>query len=400
MNKENFYQFLHEEINQLKSSGLYKPERVITSPQQAVITLQGGSEVINLCANNYLGLADDASLIAAAKESLDEYGYGMSSVRFICGTQSIHKKLEDKISHFLKMEDTILYSSCFDANGGLFETLLGEEDAVISDALNHASIIDGIRLCKAKRFRYNNNDMHDLEEKLKEAEHARVKLIATDGVFSMDGIVANLPAICDLADQYQALVMVDDSHAVGFMGSQGRGTPEYHHVEGRIDIITGTLGKALGGASGGYTSSKKEIVEWLRQRSRPYLFSNTLAPAIAAASVKVLETLENSRHLIQKVHENSLYFRNEMEKLGFSLVPGGHPIVPVMLGDAKLASGMAEKMLSEGVYVIGFSYPVVPHGKARIRAQMSAGHEKQHLDKAIHAFEKVGHEFGILRKNK
>lgn len=398
MNKQEYLQFLSKEIDTLKTTGLFKSERVITSPQKAVITLQDGSSVINLCANNYLGLSDDASLVEAAKQSLDEYGYGMSSVRFICGTQSIHKKLEDKISHFLGKEDTILYSSCFDANGGLFETLLGEEDAIISDALNHASIIDGIRLCKAKRFRYSNNDMQDLETKLKEAQGCRVKLIATDGVFSMDGIVANLPAICDLADKYNALVMVDDSHAVGFMGKHGRGTPEYHHVMDRIDIITGTLGKALGGASGGYTSSSKEIVAWLRQRSRPYLFSNTLAPTIAATSVKVLEMLEENQHLIQKVHDNSAYFRREMEKLGFNLVPGEHPIIPVMLGDAKLASMMADKMLKEGVYVVGFSYPVVPQGQARIRTQMSAGHDKQHLDKAIQAFTKVGVELGVIKK--
>jgi len=397
MNKQEYLQFLNNEIETLKNTGLYKGERVITSPQQAVITLQDGSKVINLCANNYLGLSDDASLVDAAKASLDEFGYGMSSVRFICGTQSIHKKLEDKISHFLGKEDTILYSSCFDANGGLFETLLGENDAVISDALNHASIIDGVRLCKAKRFRYNNNDMHDLEAKLKEAENCRVKLIATDGVFSMDGIVANLPAICDLADKYNAIVMVDDSHAVGFMGKQGRGTHEYHNVIDRIDIITGTLGKALGGASGGYTSSRKEIVGWLRQRSRPYLFSNTLAPTIAATSVKVLEMLETNQHLIQKVHDNSAYFRGEMEKLGFNLVPGDHPIIPVMLGDAKLASMMADNMLQEGVYVIGFSYPVVPQGQARIRTQMSAGHDTHHLDKAIHAFAKVGKELGVIK---
>lgn len=397
MNKQDYLNFLANESAQLKSEGLYKTERVITSPQQAVIRLEDGSEVINLCANNYLGLADNSDLIEAAKLSLDEYGYGMSSVRFICGTQSIHKQLEDKITHFLQMEDTILYSSCFDANGGLFETLLGSDDAVISDSLNHASIIDGVRLCKAKRFRYNNNDMHDLEEKLKEAKDCRVKLIATDGVFSMDGIVANLSAICDLADKYNALVMVDDSHAVGFMGKQGRGTPEYHHVMGRIDIITGTLGKALGGASGGYTSSRKEIVTWLRQRSRPYLFSNTLAPTIAATSVKVLEMLETNQHLIQKVHDNSTYFRREMEKLGFNLVPGEHPIIPVMLGDAKLASAMAELMLKEGVYVVGFSYPVVPQDKARIRTQMSAGHDTYHLDKAIAAFAKVGRQLGVIQ---
>lgn len=397
MNKQEFFQFLSQEINQLKETGLYKGERVITSHQKAVIKLQDGSEVINLCANNYLGLSDNADLIAAAKKSLDDYGYGMSSVRFICGTQSIHKKLENKISEFLGLEDTILYSSCFDANGGLFETILGPEDAVISDALNHASIIDGVRLCKAQRFRYNNNDMHDLEAKLKEAKDCRVKLIATDGVFSMDGIIANLPAICDLAEKYNALVMVDDSHAVGFMGQYGRGTHEYHHVMGRIDIITGTLGKALGGASGGYTSGKKEIVEWLRQRSRPYLFSNTLAPTIAATSVKALEMLEANQHLIKKVHDNSAYFRTEMEKLGFKLAGKDHPIIPVMLGDAKLASTMANEMLKEGVYVIGFSYPVVPQGQARIRTQMSAGHEREHLDKAIQAFAKVGRELGVIK---
>lgn len=397
MNKQSYLQFLGSEIEKLKETGLYKAERVITSPQQALIRLQDGTEVINLCANNYLGLADNQSLIEAAKHSLDEYGYGMSSVRFICGTQSIHKSLEAQISQFLGMEDTILYSSCFDANGGLFETLLGEEDAIISDALNHASIIDGVRLSKAKRFRYSNNNMQDLEAKLNEAADCRVKLIATDGVFSMDGIVANLPAICDLADKHNALVMVDDSHAVGFMGKHGRGTHEYKNVMGRIDIITGTLGKALGGASGGYTSSRKEIVGWLRQRSRPYLFSNTLAPTIAATSVKVLEMLNANQHLIQKVHDNSLYFRTRMESLGFNLVPGDHPIIPVMLGDAKLASTMADLMLKEGVYVIGFSYPVVPQGQARIRTQMSAGHEKKHLDKAIDAFAKVGRELGIIK---
>ena len=396
MNKQEFLQYLANEVNQLKESGLYKGERIITSPQQAIIRLQDGSEVINLCANNYLGLSDHPTLIEAAKQSLDHYGYGMSSVRFICGTQSIHKQLEEHISHFLGMEDTILYSSCFDANGGLFETILGPDDAIISDALNHASIIDGIRLCKAKRLRYNNNDMHDLEAKLIEAQDCRVKLIATDGVFSMDGIIANLPAICDLADQYNALVMVDDSHAVGFMGKHGRGTHEYHHVMKRIDIITGTLGKALGGASGGYTSSRKEMVAWLRQRSRPYLFSNSLAPVIAATSVHVLEMLEANQHLIEKVHHNSTYFRQGMEQLGFNLVPGDHPIIPVMLGDAQLASTMANDMLNEGVYVIGFSYPVVPQGQARIRTQMSAGHEQSHLDKAIAAFAKVGRKLGVI----
>lgn len=400
MNKAQFLQHLSTELHQLKETGLYKHERIITSPQQALIRLQDNSEVINLCANNYLGLADHAAIVSEAKTSLDNYGYGMSSVRFICGTQSIHKQLENQLSQFLGMEDTILYSSCFDANGGLFETLLGPEDAIISDALNHASIIDGIRLCKAQRFRYQNNDMRDLKAKLQEAQHCRIKLIATDGVFSMDGIVANLPAICDLADEYQALVMVDDSHAVGFMGKHGRGTHEYHQVMGRIDILTGTLGKALGGASGGYTSSRKEIVAWLRQRSRPYLFSNTLAPMITAASIKVVHMLETNQHLIEKVHENSRYFRDGMKKLGFKLVPGDHPIIPVMLGDAKLASQMADRMLQEGVYVISFSYPVVPQGLARIRTQMSAGHEKHHLDKAIAAFEKVGQELNIIKNTK
>lgn len=399
MKKDAYLNYLADEINQLKETGLYKSERVITSPQQAVIRLQDGEEVINLCANNYLGLSDHPALIEAAKQSLDQYGYGMSSVRFICGTQSVHKELEKHISHFLGMEDTILYSSCFDANGGLFETLLGPDDAIISDALNHASIIDGVRLSKAKRLRYNNNDMHDLEEKLKEAKDCRVKLIATDGVFSMDGIIANLPGICDLADKYDAMVMVDDSHAVGFMGKNGRGTHEYHHVMNRIDILTGTLGKALGGASGGYTSAKKEVVGWLRQRSRPYLFSNTLAPVIAATSVKVLEMLEANQHLIQKVHDNSAYFRRGMEKLGFKLTPGDHPIIPVMLGDAKLASNMANQLLKEGIYVIGFSYPVVPQDQARIRTQMSAGHEKHHLDKAIEAFARVGRELGVIKGN-
>lgn len=396
MNKSAYYSFLAAEVEQLKQNGLYKGERIITTPQQALIRLESGGEVINLCANNYLGLSDSADLILAAKRSLDDYGYGMSSVRFICGTQSIHKILEDKLSEFLGMEDTILYSSCFDANGGLFETLLGADDAVISDSLNHASIIDGVRLCKAKRFRYNNNDMQDLEAQLIAAGDARVKLIATDGVFSMDGIIANLPAICDLADKYNALVMVDDSHAVGFMGEHGRGTHEYHHVMNRIDIITGTLGKALGGASGGYTSGKKEVIAWLRQRSRPYLFSNSLAPMIAGTSIKVIDMLAKNTQLIRKVHDNSRFFRDAMEKLGFNLVPGDHPIIPVMLGDAALAGKMAELMLKEGVYVVGFSYPVVPQGKARIRTQMSAGHDTHHLEKAIHAFEKVGKQLGVI----
>lgn len=396
MTRDKYLNFLSTELEKLKDEGLFKAERVITSPQQAVIKLQTGEEVINLCANNYLGLANHPDLISAAKQSLDHYGFGLSSVRFICGTQSLHKQLEEKISRFLGTEDTILYSSCFDANGGLFETLLGAEDAVISDSLNHASIIDGIRLCKAQRFRYQNNDMADLEKQLQDASKARVKLIVTDGIFSMDDIAANLKAICDLADKYNALVMVDDSHAVGFMGENGRGTPEYCGVMGRVDIITGTLGKALGGASGGYTSAHKEIVAWLRQRSRPYLFSNTLCPSIAGASIKVLEMLEASHHLIKKVHENSAYFRKKMEELGFKLVPGDHPIIPVMLGDAKLASTMSDELLKEGVYVIGFSYPVVPKGQARIRTQMSAGHTTKHLDKAIAAFETVGRKLCVI----
>lgn len=396
VNKIDYLAFLNNEINTLKTKGLFKPERVITSPQEAVIQLNDGKTVINLCANNYLGLANHPTLIEAAKKALDTYGFGLSSVRFICGTQSVHKQLEEKISNFLTMEDTILYSSCFDANGGLFETLLGADDAIISDALNHASIIDGIRLSKAKRFRYANNDMADLEAQLKAAEGARVKLIATDGVFSMDGYIANLPAICDLADKYNALVMVDDSHAVGFMGEHGRGTHEYHNVMDRIDIITGTLGKALGGASGGYTSGKKEIIAWLRQRSRPYLFSNTLAPTITATSIAVLDLIEQHQDRIAKVHSNSRYFRKKMQALGFDLAPGDHPIIPVMLGDAKLASVMADKLLQEGVYVIGFSYPVVPEGKARIRTQISAGHETEHLDQAVAAFEKIGRELKII----
>lgn len=397
MDKKAYLHYLTNEINTLKQTGLYKQERIITSPQQAIITLADGSQVINLCANNYLGLANHPSLIETAKQSLTEHGFGLSSVRFICGTQSIHKQLEDKISHFLGMEDTILYSSCFDANGGLFETLLGPEDAIISDALNHASIIDGIRLCKAKRFRYQNNDMTDLAAKLEEAKSARVKLIATDGVFSMDGVIANLPAICDLAEKYQALVMVDDSHAVGFMGQHGKGTHEYQNVIGRIDIITGTLGKALGGASGGYTSARKEIVEWLRQRSRPYLFSNTLAPTITKTSIKVIDLITENLQLIERLQQNSRYFREKMTALGFDLIAGDHPIIPVMIYDAKLATAMADALLKEKIYVIGFSYPVVPEGKARIRTQMSAAHDRNHLDTAIAAFAKVGKQLGIIK---
>ena len=395
MNKE-YLKYLEKELTELRNAGLYKEERVLTSPQKAEIKVFNGQKVINLCANNYLGLADNQDLIEAGKATLDQYGYGMASVRFICGTQTLHKELEAALSKFLGTEDTILYSSCFDANGGLFETLLSEEDAVISDELNHASIIDGIRLCKAKRFRYKNNDLKDLEIKLKEAKECRYKLIATDGVFSMDGIIANLKGVCDLADQYNALVMVDDSHAVGFIGEKGRGTPEYCGVKGRVDIITGTLGKAFGGASGGYTAARKEIVEWLRQRSRPYLFSNSLAPVIAGASLKVLEMLEKDNQLRKKLRENSTYFRKAMEKLGFDLVPGDHPIIPVMIYDAKLSAEVANALLKEGIYVISFSYPVVPKDKARIRTQMSAGLEKEHVDQAIAAFAKVGKQLNII----
>jgi glycine C-acetyltransferase len=394
--KKDFLNVLAEQTEELKQTGLYKEERVIVSPQKAKIKIKSGKEVLNFCANNYLGLADNNELIKTAQEALEKHGFGMSSVRFICGTQDVHKELEGRLSNFLGMEDTILYSSCFDANGGLFETLFNEEDAIISDSLNHASIIDGVRLCKAKRFRYANNNMKELEEKLKEAQSCRYKIIVTDGVFSMDGIIANLKSICDLADKYNALVMVDDSHAVGFIGKKGRGTPEYCDVMGRVDILTGTLGKAMGGASGGYTSARKEIVAWLRQRSRPYLFSNTLAPVIAATSIKVIDILESGDELRKKLHENSHYFRAGMEGLGFDLTPGVHPIIPVMLGDAKLATEMAKKLLEEGVYVIGFSYPVVPKGKARIRTQISAAHEKEHIDQAISAFAKIGKELGVI----
>lgn len=390
-----FIDYLTNELETVKKEGLYKAERVISSQQQAAITVQNG-EVINLCANNYLGLANDQRLIEEGQKALSKYGYGMASVRFICGTQTPHKQLESNISHFLSKEDTILYSSCFDANTGLFETLLGPEDAIISDALNHASIIDGIRLCKAARYRYANNDMKALEEQLIAAKDARFRLIATDGVFSMDGILANLPAICDLADKYDAMVMVDDSHAVGFMGKTGRGTPEHFGVEDRVDIITGTLGKALGGASGGYTSSNAVIVEWLRQRSRPYLFSNTLAPMIADTSSLVLELLSKDSTLADQLKRNSDYFRKGMSQLGFDLIPGEHPIIPVMLGDAALATRMANRLLELGVYVIGFSYPVVPKGLARIRTQMSAALELHHLDKAIAAFEIAGKELGVI----
>jgi glycine C-acetyltransferase len=394
------YTQLDTQLADLRTQGLYKHERQITSPQNADITVANNHRVLNFCANNYLGLADHPALIEAAQKAVKDYGFGMASVRFICGTQTIHKELEKSISAFLKMDDTILYSSCFDANGGLFETLLSEEDAIVSDELNHASIIDGIRLCKAKRFRYKNNDMTDLEAKLIEAKNANARhiLIATDGVFSMDGIIADLKSICDLADKYGALVMVDDSHAVGFIGENGHGTPEFCGVEGRVDIITGTLGKALGGASGGYTAAKGNIAEWLRNRSRPYLFSNTLAPVITATSLTVLALLQEKEGATLRAHlkENARYFRENMTRLGFNLVPGYHAIIPVMLGDAKVAAEMAEKLLAENIYVIGFSYPVVPMGKARIRVQMSAAHTREQLDRAIAAFEKVGRHMGVI----
>jgi glycine C-acetyltransferase len=389
-------QHLSTETAKLVESGLFKKERVITSPQSARIRVEGGREVLNFCANNYLGLADNPEVVAAAQHALERYGFGMASVRFICGTQELHKTLESRLSAFLGTEDTILYSSCFDANGGLFETVLSEEDAVITDALNHASIIDGIRLCKAKRFRYSNNDMADLEAKLQEAKEARFRLIATDGVFSMDGTIANLKAICDLADKYRALVMVDDCHATGFLGAKGRGTPEQCGVLGRVDLLSGTLGKALGGASGGYVSGRKEVVAWLRQRSRPYLFSNALMPAICAASLTVLDLLERSDNLRQRLWANAAHFRAGMTKLGFRLVPGQHPIIPVMLGDAKLASDFADRMLAEGVYVVSFSFPVVPQGQARIRTQMSAAHTTEQLDQAMAAFATVGRTLGVL----
>ena len=395
----NFLDALAEQTEALKAQGLYKKERLIAGPQQAAIDVRnngGTTPVINLCANNYLGLANLPAIIEAAHAALDEYGYGMASVRFICGTQTVHKQLEERISRFLGTEDTILYPSCFDANGGLFETLLDEEDAVISDALNHASIIDGIRLCKAKRLRYQNNDMHDLESQLRAAGDCRTRLIVTDGVFSMDGTIADLNSICDLAERYDALTMIDDAHAAGFLGDNGKGTHEYRAVVGRIDIITGTLGKALGGASGGYTSARKEIVAWLRQRSRPYLFSNSVAPAIAATSIAVLDLLENDASLRDKLWENTAYFRDKMTKLGFELRPGEHPIIPVMLGDAKLATTMADRLLDRGIYVIGFAFPVVPKGQARIRTQMSAGLTRDHLDQAVGAFAEVGRELKIL----
>jgi len=391
-------QHLARQLDEIRQAGLYKAERVITSPQDARICVGDSRDVLNLCANNYLGLAEHPAVVKAAHDALDKWGYGLSSVRFICGTQSIHKQLEAKLSEFLGTEDTILYSSCFDANGGLFETLLGAEDAILSNELNHASIIDGVRLCKAQRFRYLNNNREDLEEKLKEAAGSRFKMIATDGVFSMDGYIANLPAICDLAERYDALVMVDDSHAVGFMGKRGRGTHEFHNVMGRVDIITGTLGKALGGASGGYASGRKEIIEMLRQRSRPYLFSNSVAPPIVAASLKVLELLSESTALRDQLEANTKFFQEGVTRLGFNVLPGSHPIVPIMLGDAALATRFADAMLKKGVYVIGFSYPVVPKGKARIRTQISAAHSREDLEFALEKFSEVKKEFGLFTK--
>jgi glycine C-acetyltransferase len=387
---------LDRRTERLREEGLFKSERVIASPQDAHITLEDGSEVLNFCANNYLGLADHPVLVEAAKEALSEYGYGMASVRFICGTQTVHRALERRLAEFLGMEDAILYSSCFDANTGLFETILGEEDAVISDALNHASIIDGVRLCKAQRLRYGNGDMADLERRLEEAAGARYRLIATDGVFSMDGVVANLSAICDLAEEHEAMVMVDDSHAVGFVGAHGRGTPELTGTLGRVDILTGTLGKALGGASGGYTAGPAEVIGWLRQRSRPYLFSNSLAPAIAAASIRALDLLDESDELRERLRRNAERFRAGMAASGFTLAGSGHPIIPVMLGDARVATEMAARLLDRGIYVIGFSYPVVPEGQARIRTQMSAAHSEADIDRAVAAFQSVGREMEVL----
>lgn len=380
---------LQNELRQIKEANLYKSERIILGPQGAKVTVNDNQEVLNLCANNYLGLSSHPEVIKCARSSYDQWGYGLSSVRFICGTQQIHKTLEQKISDFLKMDDTILYTSCFDANGGLFETLLDKDDAVISDELNHASIIDGVRLCKAGRFRYKNNDMEDLEKQLISARESRFKLIVTDGVFSMDGYIANLKGICDLAEKYEALVMVDDSHAVGFMGENGRGTHEHCDVMGRVDIITGTLGKALGGASGGYTSARKEIIELLRQRSRPYLFSNTVAPSIVASSIKVIDLLSSSNELKKKLKENTRFFREKMTEAGFNILPGTHPIVPIMLGDAGLAQEMSQKLLEKGVYAVGFFYPVVPKGKARIRTQISAAHSREDLEFAVRSFKEV-----------
>lgn len=391
-----FRNYLQETLASIKDAGLYKAERTLSTPQDTKVTVEGGSEALNFCANNYLGLAQHPDIRDAAIDGLRKWGYGLASVRFICGTQTLHKQLESALSDFLKTEDTILYSSCFDANGGLFETLLGPEDAVFSDALNHASLIDGIRLCKAQRFRYRNNDRDDLESQLKKANDTRFRLIVTDGVFSMDGHIANLPEICELADKYDCLVMVDDSHAVGFLGKTGRGSHEYHNVEDRIDILTGTLGKALGGASGGYTSGRKEIIELLRQRSRPYLFSNTLAPPIAAGTLKALELLSNSTELRDQLEKNTAYFRQGLQELGFHIVSGTHPIIPIMIGDAKRANALSANLLIKGIYVIGFSYPVVPEGQARVRVQISAAHSQTDLDFALEAFQKAGSELGLI----
>lgn len=393
---DNIRPVLQEELQEIRDAGLYKEERVITTPQSAEIATDKGMEVLNFCANNYLGLSSHPDVIVAAKAAIDSHGYGMSSVRFICGTQNIHKELEAKTAEFLGMEDCILYAAAFDANGGLFEPILQKEDAIISDSLNHASIIDGIRLCKAQRFRYKTNDMADLEAKLQEAQGARRRLIATDGVFSMDGTIAQIDKICDLADKYDAMVMVDECHSTGFVGKTGRGTHEYCNAMGRVDIITGTYGKALGGASGGFTAARKEIVDILRQRSRPYLFSNTLAPSIVGASIKVLELLSRTTALRDKLEENANFFRKEMTAAGFDIIPGVHPIVPIMLYDAKLSQVFAEKLLAEGIYVIGFYYPVVPKEQARIRVQISAGHERVHLERAVTAFTKVGKELGVI----
>jgi glycine C-acetyltransferase len=387
MTRDGLFDSLAAQADAMREAGTYKRERVLESPQSAHVQVADGRTVINLCANNYLGLANHPDVVAAARDSLAEWGYGLASVRFICGTQRLHKDLESRISRFVGKEDTILYNSCWDANGGLFETILGPEDAIISDELNHASIIDGIRLCKARRLRYRNNDMTDLKARLEESKDARYRLIATDGVFSMDGFIADLPSICQLADEYDALVMVDDSHAVGFLGPHGRGTHEHHGVMDRIDILTGTLGKALGGASGGYTSGRRELIDWLRQRSRTYLFSNTVAPPVAAGAVRALDILESSTELRDRLEANTRFFRGEMAARGFSILPGNHPIVPVMLGDAALASRMADAMLDQDVYVVGFSYPVVPQGKARIRTQVSAAHSREDLERAIAAFE-------------
>jgi glycine C-acetyltransferase len=393
---KEFRERLARDTQALDAAGLLKRERIIGSAQGAVVRLADGREMINLCANNYLGLANHPAILKAAHDALARYGYGVASVRFICGTQSVHRELEERLSGYLSMEDTILYSSCFDANGGLFETLLDEQDAVISDALNHASIIDGIRLCKARRLRYANNDLNELEQALKDSQSSRVRLIATDGVFSMDGSIARLKEICDLADRYGALVMVDDSHATGFIGARGRGSHELRGVIGRIDILTGTLGKALGGASGGYVAARKEIVGWLRQRSRPYLFSNSIAPPVAAATIQVLDMLESSTDLRERLHANARYFRVEMQALGFNLIPGEHPIIPVMLGDAPLAVNLAERVQAQGVYVVAFAFPVVPHGKARIRTQISAAHSREHLDRVIQAFRLAGRDLAII----